>query len=260
MALVKLAGMNDQRVGAAFRAVRMRLGWRQKDVGARARVSAAVVSFIEHGRLENVAPATLRRVASVLGIRVEITVRLPAGEIDRLLNAGHAALHEELARFLDGLPGWIHAPEVSFAIYGERGVIDILCFHPATGSLLVIELKTELVSLEDLLATMDVRLRHAAKIARERGWPAKSVSAWVVITESDANRRRVRSFLSALRSAFPADGHAMRAWLRQPSGTVRALSFWANFSADNSKWRLVTRKRVRIAKTAESAMTRTRAV
>lgn len=35
-------------------------------------------------------------------------------------------------------------PEVSFSIYGQRGVIDILAWHAATRSLLVIELKTEM--------------------------------------------------------------------------------------------------------------------
>ena len=70
-------------------------------------------------------------------------------------------MHEALARYLGSLPGWVHAPEVSFAIFRERGVIDILAFHSATGSLLVIELKTELVSLEELLTAMDVQLRHA---------------------------------------------------------------------------------------------------
>lgn len=245
--------MNDQRVGAAFRAVRLRRGWRQKDVGAKGHVSPALVSLIENGRLERVSPAALRRVASVLGVRVEVSVRLPAGEIDRLLNAGHAILHEELARYLSTLPGWIHAPEVSFAIYGERGVIDILAFHEPTGSLLVIELKTELVSLEDLLSTMDVRLRHAARIARERGWLARSVSAWVVVADSDANRRRVGSFRALLGSAFPSDGHAIRKWLRQPEGTIRSLSFWAKFSGGNAKQRMVTRKRVRVPKPPNSA-------
>ena len=123
---------------------------------------------------------------------------------------------------LDRLPGWIQAPEVSFAIYGERGVIDILAFHEPTGSLLVIELKTELVSLEDLLTTMDVRLRHAAAIGRELGWQVRSVSGRVVLSDSSTNRRRVRAHAAALRSAFPADGRLMRGWLGRPLGGVRA--------------------------------------
>src|SRR3954451_3293120 len=154
--------MDDQRVGTALRAVRIRRGLRQVDVAKRARVSAGIISSIERGHLEDVSTKALRRVAAALDVRVEITLRLRHGELERLMNSGHAAMHEALARHFSGLPGWVHAPEVSFAIYGERGIIDILAFHPPSGSLLVIELKTEFVSLEDLLSTMDIRLRHAS--------------------------------------------------------------------------------------------------
>jgi hypothetical protein len=179
-------------------------------------------------------------------VRIEYTVRLPHGELERLLNAGHAAMHEALARHLSALPDWLHAPEVSFAVCGERGVIDILAFHPPTGSLLVIELKTEIVSIEDLLMTMDVRVRHAADIARSRGWQPRTVSAWVVVAESDLNRRRVRRNAAVLRSAFPADGRTMRAWLRRPVGAVRALSFWANFGHGTATQKAAARRRVRV--------------
>jgi len=237
------------RVGAAFRAVRIRRGWRQTDVAQKAGVSPGVVSLIERGHIEHVSTRALRGVAAALDIRLDITLRLPHGELDRLMNEGHAALHEELARYLDRLPGWIHAPEVSFAVYRERGVIDILAFHASTGSLLVIELKTEFVSLEDLLTTMDVRLRHAAAIGRGRGWQVRSVSAWVVFAESATNRRRVRAHSAALRSAFPADGRLMRGWLHKPDGVIRALSFWANFNGITAKQTVAGRRRVRVRDT-----------
>jgi hypothetical protein len=181
--------------------------------------------LIERGHLERVSVRALRRVAAALEVQATISVWLTHGELDRLLNAGHAALHEQIARHFETLAGWVQAPEVSFAVYSERGVIDILAFHEPTGSLLVIELKTELVSLEDLLTTMDVRMRHAAKIAADRGWRAKSVSAWVVIADSRTNRRRVADHSAALRSAFPSNGHAMRSWLLRPTAPIRALSF-----------------------------------
>jgi transcriptional regulator with XRE-family HTH domain len=238
--------VQDARIGAAFKAVRLRHGWRQADVAQRARVSRGVVSLIERGHLDRVSVPAFRRVAIALEIRAEMSLSLPHGEIERLLAAGHAALHESLARHLKGLPGWLHAPEVSFAVYGERGIIDILAFHPDTGSLLVIELKTELVSLENLLATMDIRMRHAANIARERGWHAKTISAWVVFLESATNHRRVRSHDHALRAAFPADGRSMRRWLRRPSGSIRALSFWANDSVTTANRIVAGRRRVRV--------------
>jgi transcriptional regulator with XRE-family HTH domain len=241
-------GVDDQRIGAAFRAVRIKRGWRQLDVSERAGASPGVVSLIERGHLELVSTKALRRVAGALEIRLDLNVRLPHGELERLVNAGHAALHEALAQHFDALPGWVHLPEVSFAVYGERGVIDILAFHEPTGALLVVELKTELVTLEDLLMTTDVRLRHAARIALERGWRARSVSAWVVVAESDTNRRRARAHAAMLRSAFPADGRAMRAWLRHPDGAIRAISFWANFGSTTATQTATRQRRVRVRK------------
>ena len=150
-----------------------------------------------------------------------------------------------LARYFDQLPEWVRAHEVSFAIYAERGIIDILAFHPSTGSLLVIELKTELISVEDVMATMDVRLRHATKIARDRGWTPRSVSAWLVFADSDTNRRRVRAHSATLRAAFPSDGRRMRQWIRDPAGSVRALSFWADFRGTTATRTAAARRRVR---------------
>jgi transcriptional regulator with XRE-family HTH domain len=239
--------VDDQRLGAAFRAVRIRRGWRQGDVAARARASRGVVSLVERGHLEHVSTRALRRIAAALDIRLDITLRLPHGELDRLMNEGHAAMHEQLARYLDGIPGWLHAPEVTFAFYGERGVIDILAFHVPSTSLLVIELKTEFASLEELLATMDVRLRHAAKIGHERGWLVRTVSGWVVFAESATNRRRIHAHAAALGSAFPSDGRALRGWLRRPAGTIRALSFWANSNDTTAKQTVAGRRRVRVS-------------
>jgi len=148
-------GVNDAQVGRAFRAVRIRKGWRQEDVAREAGVSQQTVSRIERGLLDRLPPGTLRRVASALGIRVTIEARWDGAELDRLLGARHSAMHEEVARLLGGLPEWLTAPEVTFAVYGERGAIDILAWHAGTRTLLVIELKTELVDVQETLGTLD---------------------------------------------------------------------------------------------------------
>jgi hypothetical protein len=72
--------------------------------------------------------------------------------------------------FLSRGPGWSIAPEVSFSIWGERGLIDILAWHAPTRSLLVIELKTAIVDVSGLVGTVDRKRRLAPEIARSRGW------------------------------------------------------------------------------------------
>jgi hypothetical protein len=134
-------------------------------------------------------------------------------------------MHEAVLRHLAGMRGWEARAEVSYSIYGERGVIDILAWHPASRCLLVIELKTELVDPQGLVASMHRRQRLAPAIALEFGWHPSAVGAWVIVRRSSTQKRRLHLHAGLLRGAFPEDGRAMRRWLRSPGGTVSALSF-----------------------------------
>jgi transcriptional regulator with XRE-family HTH domain len=137
--------VDDQRLGAAVRAVRIRRRWRQADVAQAARVSASTISRVERGHVDSLTLEVVRRITAALDIRVDLIARWRAGDLDRLLNARHSGLHEQVARmFRDELPAWVIEPEVSFAVYGERGVIDVFAWHPARRALLVIELKTDM--------------------------------------------------------------------------------------------------------------------
>lgn len=229
-----LGVVDDTRSGAAFRAVRLRRGWRQQDVADRSGVSRAFVSLVERGHLDRVSLATLRRVSAVLDIRVDVVARWRGGELDRLVNAGHSALHESVARHFAGLDGWQVAPEVSFAIFGERGVIDILAWHAPSCCLLVIELKTVIVDVQAMVGGVDRKHRLARTIARERGWLARDVSCWVIVAHDRTNQRRIEARREMLRAAFPQDGRVMRGWLRVPSGSVSALSMWTDVSGSSA--------------------------
>jgi len=235
------------RVAASFRAVRLRLGMRQSDVARAATVNRSTVSLIERGQWDRLSHRTLVQVADVLQIRVGVIASWRGSDLDRLLNADHSRLHERVAGLLGARAGWYWQPEVSFSIWGERGVIDILAFHPPTGSLLVIELKTEIVDAQDLVGTIDRRVRLAQQIAAERGWAAHATSAWVVVADTRTNRRRLAAHRLMLRTAFPADGRAIRAWLHVPSGTIRSLSFLPLASDRRISRRRAAVKRVRAA-------------
>ena len=133
-------------------------------------------------------------------------------------------MHESVAEVLVATD-WLMSAEATFSIYGERGAIDILAFHPRTHALLVIELKTALVDVQALIGAVDRYRRLAPQLARERGWSVQSVSSWVVLRESPSNHRRLAAHATVLRTAFPHDGRQVRGWLRKPSGSIAALSF-----------------------------------
>ena len=218
----------DQRIGAALRSVRRRKGWSQEELARKARVSQPRVSRIERGHIGSMRLDEVRRVAAALDIRIDVFARWRAGDLDRLLNARHSELHELVARwFAEELPEWVLAPEVSFSIYGERGVIDILAWHEKTGSLLVIELKTAVADVNELLGTMDRKKRLAAQVASERGWNPKSVSTWLIVADTRTNRRRLDAHMAVIRNAMPDGTWAIRRWLRRPRETLAAVTVWA---------------------------------
>ena len=235
--------MDDQRLGSTIRAVRVRRGWRQTDLADRARVSPATVSRIERGHPGSLSLDIIRRVAAALDVRIDLVPRWRAGDLDRLLNAKHSQLHELVARwFAAELPAWVLAPEVSYAIYRERGVIDIVAWHPGRRAILVIELKTDIVDINQLIGKVGEKARLIRTIVKDRGWVPLIVSTWVIVAAGRTNRARLASHQAVLRAAFPADGRAIRAWLSDPDRPIAALSMWGHRSAQA----LVPTRRVRI--------------
>jgi hypothetical protein len=185
------------------------------------------VSRIERGHLDTLSVRTIRIVASALEVRVDLLARWRAGDLDRLLNARHSALHDSVATwFRDTMPDWEFAPEVSFSIYGERGVIDIVAWHATSRALLIIELKTDIADVNELVGTFDRKRRLARKVAADLGWEALTVSAWVIVAAGRTNRSRIAAHGAMLRAAFPSDGRGIRAWLANPVGRISALSIW----------------------------------
>jgi hypothetical protein len=202
------------------------------------------ISMIERGHLDGIALRVVRSVCAALDVRVQVLARWRGGELDRFLDREHAGLSNSVVAHLVAL-GWVCRPESSFSVYGERGSIDILAWHPQSRVVLVVEIKTALVDLQDLGSTIDRKARLAPRLARERGWDPAAVGAWVVVADGRTSRRRLDDHRDLLRAAFPGDGRSMRAWLRTPSRSVRALSFWPNDRVGNARPRSGGSQRVR---------------
>jgi transcriptional regulator with XRE-family HTH domain len=210
--------MDDLLVGRVARVLRQRLGWRQEDVARNAACSQDEVSLLERGRIERMSLWRLRSLFRVFDADVVILVRWRGGSLDRLLDARHASLADAMIGRLVGA-GWVVQPEVSYSVYGERGSIDLLAWHEASRTLLVIELKTEVTSIEETLRRHDSKVRLGPGIARERfGWDPAVVARLLVLPEDRTARRRVDRHRTTLRRVYPLETSGVKRWLREPTG------------------------------------------
>jgi hypothetical protein len=126
-------------------------------------------------------------------------------------------------------------------------VVDLVAWHASTRSLLLVELKTEIVDVQRLIGTVDRYRRLAPVIGRDLGWEPATVGTWVAVAESPTNRRRLSEHAGVLRAAFPSDGRTVPGWLRRPSGPLLALSFLSNARVANRTAARSSRRCVRSA-------------
>jgi transcriptional regulator with XRE-family HTH domain len=205
--------------------LRHRVGLRQSDVAARVGIAQTTVSAIERGRLDHLGLSTLAKVAGSLDADLVVFIRWRGGELDRLLDERHATLVARIAEIVERA-GWETQPELTFSEYGERGSIDLVAWHPSTRTLLVIEVKTELTSVEETLRKHDLKVRLAPKLVRERlGWEPARVGRLLVLPDESTARRRVGRHAALFDRAFPFRALALRRWLRTPTSPMSGLAF-----------------------------------
>jgi len=202
------------------------------------------ISRAERGRMRDT--AKLRRHAAAVDAEIYVSIRWRGGELDRLLDEGHASIVAWIVTTLVSL-GWEVHPEVSYAVRGERGSIDVLAWHGPTRTLLVVEVKTELTSIEETLRKHDAKQRLAAMVGDQRfGWgqPA-SVCRMLVLPESSTSRRRAERHAGVLNLVYRMRGPAARSWLAKPDGTASLLLFAPLTREARHRTGSVRRKRIR---------------
>jgi len=201
------------------------------------------VSLMEAGQFEHMPVRQIRQVARALGAELVTTVRWRGGDLDRLLDEGHAALAGVVTKWLERR-GWAVRPEVTFSVFGERGSIDLMAWHEATRTLIVVELKTELTSLEETLRRHDAKARLAPAIATQRlGWRPDGLARLLVLPNAPTARRRVSRHEPVLARAYPLRAADVRDWVRSPRGAPRGLVL----VSVGRQGRVLSRRRVRPA-------------
>lgn len=215
--------MDDIAVGRVLREARLRLRVSQVALAARAGVAQSVVSRIERGHLDEVTLVRIRRVAAVLEVRLPFAPSWRGGDLARLLDRRHAGLVEQLVALLGEL-GWETAVEATFNEFGERGSIDVLAWHEESRALLVVEVKSRLVDLQDLLAGLDRKARLAPVIARKsHAWDPAVVARLLVLPAGSTSADALARHRAVFRTALPDRTVGVKRWLRSPLGPLRGV-------------------------------------
>jgi transcriptional regulator with XRE-family HTH domain len=248
-----IAVVDEQRFGRIVRAIRHKKGWRQADVATRARLSQDLVSRVELGGADALTVAALRAIGNALGARVTVSIAWNGADLDRLLDEGHATLVGAMIDVL-AAAGWDVRTEVSYSVFGERGSYDILAWHAATRSLLVVEVKTELASVEATIRKLDEKVRLAPRIVKERfGWEATYRSHVLVLPERSTERRRVDRHRSIFDGPFRVRSREFRSWIATPDRAIGALLFLSLTTGVRGKSGALGRKRVRLSRREREA-------
>jgi transcriptional regulator with XRE-family HTH domain len=233
------SAVRDLEVGRLLRMLRIRRGWRLRDVADRCGLSVTTIGRTEQGWVASV--AVIRAHAAVLDVRVEWRVIGRGAEVIRLLDEEHAAIVEVVAtRAVEA--GMSTEAEVSYSEYGERGRIDLMASKPGTGVLAVVEVKTELADLQDLFGSLNAKGRLAPTLASRRGWATDRVVIILALAATAANRSVV--------SAHPVLFRGFtRRWLHGspltlPDRADRLLLWVPARAAARDSW-LAGRRRVR---------------
>ena len=158
----------------------------------------------------------MQRWATSLGAHLALELRHD-GERP-LTDARHARIQNWLVELLRH-GGWVVEAEVSFNHYGDRGRIDILADHPVRRVLLVVEIKTRIDDIQDLLGRLDVKRRVAPMLAQQSDWKPDRVVPALILQEGTTARRQIRSH-PALFAWFVLRGRSAMGWLRSPTAAV----------------------------------------
>ena len=227
------SGMSDQRsaahiVGEAVRSIRTGIGWTQRELGRRARMSQAMVCAVENGQVDDLAFSRAQRMLEAMGARLVITVDAPyLRDRERQLDPAHARCSAHVVGRLRRA-GWGVATEVEVGGDRSRGWIDVLAFHPSIAWLLVIEIKTEIRDLGAIERGLGWYEREAIIAARRFGWQPERSLGCLLLLATDASEVRARANAEPLAQGFPIRARELAALVTDgkaphPSGRAVAM-------------------------------------
>jgi transcriptional regulator with XRE-family HTH domain len=197
---------------------RDRLDISQGQLARAADISVAYVSLIELGRA-NPTLAVVERISDALGLELGLVQRPPVMIRGRQRDFVHARCSAYVQRRLVAA-GLACEREVLIVDGRTRGWIDVVAFDWASGTLIVIELKTAIDDLGAVERQLAWYERNAMAVARRFGWSVRRVRSWLLVLASDDVDATIRANRDVLRSAFPGRASTMR--LELAAGPLQA--------------------------------------
>lgn len=209
----------------AVRLLRLRRGWTQRELASRIGVSRELISRVERGDLGALTIRAVDRLAEGLEATVDLQVRWRGEQLDRLLDGAHTALQERTAHLLATF-GWVTRAEVSFNHFGDRGRVDLVAYHLGLRALLIVEIKSSIGDVQELLGRLDVKARLGRVIAHDAGMgPVAAIVPALVIADARA-ARRVVAHNASLFHRFAVRGRHALAWVRRPTANTPTGLLW----------------------------------
>lgn len=204
-------------VGGAVASIRRRLGWSQRELARRARMSQAMVCAIENGNVTDMTFSRAQILLTAMGARLVVSVDAPfLGDRQRQLEPAHARCSAHVATRLRRA-GWLVATEVEVGGDRSRGWIDVLAFHPELRVLLVIEIKTEIRDLGAIERALGWYEREGRIAARRFGWDSGRTVGCLLLLATEANDTRVAANRQPFMVGFPVRAHDLTELVRGAS-------------------------------------------
>jgi transcriptional regulator with XRE-family HTH domain len=203
----------------------------QAQLGEAVGVTQAAISQIERRRRPGVSLRLVGDICDALDIRAELRLRPPflAGAwaktdsaTGRQRDAGHARCSAYVRRHLERA-GWVAEQEVEVRHGRSHGFIDILAFHPPTGTLQVDEIKTTISDVGRTQRTIAWYEAQAVETAGRLGWRATRAFSCLFVLATDENDDLIETNRELFAQWFPARARRLARVIAEPDPTVVGL-------------------------------------
>jgi transcriptional regulator with XRE-family HTH domain len=179
------------------------MGWSQDELSERAGVPQSAISRVERGLHAGLDLDDLERIASAMGGTLHVELRAPfladrARQRDRVHARCVAYIVSRMRR-----AGWVAESEVEIRGRTGPGWIDVLAFHPVSGVMLIIEVKTEIHDFGRIQRTLGWYERGAWVAARRLGWRPRRSSAALLLLDTRVVADRLRDNRLLAAQTFP---------------------------------------------------------